>query len=41
MATKRVESFWAPCLDAGSTPATSTFDGTPPHQNQQKTLIIS
>ena len=24
MATKRVESFWAPCLDAGSTPATST-----------------
>ena len=27
MATKRVESFWAPCLDAGSTPATSTFEG--------------
>ena len=21
---KRVESFWVPCLDAGSTPATST-----------------
>ena len=24
MTNKRVESFWAPCLDAGSTPATST-----------------
>ena len=24
MVTKRVESLWVPCLDAGSTPATST-----------------
>lgn len=33
MAAKRVESFRVPCLDAGSTPATSTFGDVPVFQN--------
>ena len=33
MAAKRVESFRVPCLDAGSTPATSTFGDVPVFRN--------